>query len=154
MRRAGVGMSDPPGTMRDMAEFFITATQFRKHIAGISHSVAHRQDRYVVTWHRRMHIVVISEEEHRFLRKHRPHRIGPLPATSADTAKWLPLEPRQPEVAEALPDPFNMPIEDVQRHYDAFKSLPLELQPLDWLGRAALRLAIRFTQTMATGPPA
>lgn len=154
MSRARRGMSDPPGTMRAMAEFFISATQFRKHIARISHSVAHRQDRYVVTWHRQMHIIVVCDEDYAFLRRHRPHRIGPLPASSAETAKSLPLEPSNREVAVALPDPFNMPTEDVQRHYDAFKALPLELQPVDWLGRAALRLAIRFSQTMATGPPA
>lgn len=137
-----------------MAEYFISATQFRKHIARISHSVAHRQDRYVVTWHRQMHIIVVGDEDYALLRRLRPHRFGPLPASSAETAKALPIEPEQRDVAVTLPDPFQLPVEDVQRHYDAFKTLPLELQPVDWLGRAALRLAIRFSQTMATGPPA
>jgi len=146
-------MSDPSGTMRSMADLIITATNFRKHIARISHSVAHRQDRYIVTWHRQKHVVVVSYEDYLLLRKLRRHRVGPVPATSEKTAKALPLEPSRKQAAEPLADPFEMPIEDVKRHNEAFKKLPLHLQPWGWIARAARRLAMHLRRTRETGPP-
>src|SRR5262249_32689847 len=50
-RRGFEPMSDPFGRMGGMTETYVTATDFRSHVAQITNCVAWRHDRVVVTRH-------------------------------------------------------------------------------------------------------
>jgi hypothetical protein len=135
-----------------MIETYATATDFRKHLAQIANAVGYRQDRCVVLRHGKEMVALISYEDLQFLRKYRPRKIGP-PSVDAFSPKagWhdhfpdppLPqTEPPPGEEMVTLIDPFEMPLEEVRTYYEEFRHRNDDAELLDWIGRAAVCLAV------------
>ena len=67
-------MSDPFGRIAGMTETYVTATDFRSHIAQITNCVAWRHDRVVVTRHGQEMGGYVCHEDMEFLRRYKPVR--------------------------------------------------------------------------------
>ena len=104
-----------------MAEMHVTATDFRRCIAQIKNAVAYRQDRVVMTLHGRVLVALVSIEDLEFLQEHRPRPSEPTPENFPPGIHLRVEKPRPPPPPKKkLPDPWDMPIEEVRARYQAY----------------------------------
>lgn len=138
-----------------MIETYATATDFRKHLAQIANCVGYRQDRCVITRHGQEIAALVSYEDLEFLRRYKPRKIGP-PSVDAFSPKaaWRDHFPEPPVPQPPLPpepgakgvvilgDPWEMPLADVQRYYEALTEADLvDEEMCVWASRASSRIS-------------
>lgn len=137
-----------------MTETYVTATDFRSHVAQITNCVAWRHDRVVVTRHGQEIGGFVCHEDLEFLRRYKPLRKNKVPSGDvfSPLATWddapdepqqafyvpPPPDPDQPQ--ELLPDPDEGPVEQVQEYFDRYKECTEPFELMDWCGKAGLRL--------------
>ena len=140
-----------------MTETYVTATDFRAHVAQITNCVAWRHDRVVVTRHGQEIGGFVCHEDLEFLRRYKPLRKNKVPSGDvfSPLATWddAPDEPQQAidvpappdpdaktEVVQ-LPDPWQIPYERVKQLYDEFEERRDETEDVAfWFGLAEIRL--------------
>src|SRR4051812_5093875 len=148
-------MSDPFGMLESMTETYVTATDFRAHVAQITNCVAWRHDRVIVTRHGQEMGGFVCQEDVEFLKKHKPMRNKvPSGDVFSPRAIWedgdaggvqraidVPPPPPPPDPEEEtveLPDPWEAPVEEVKRFYEVVKDHWNESpEIMDWFSCAS-----------------
>src|SRR3954469_4953773 len=149
-------MSDPFGMLVGMTETYVTATDFRAHIAQITNCVAWRHDRVIVTRHGQEQGGFVCQEDIEFLKKHKPMRnTMPSGDVFSPRAIWedgqeggvqraIDVPPPEPEPEQdwvELPDPWEASEEDVRFFYELVKDRWNESpEMMEWWGKASGRL--------------
>jgi hypothetical protein len=138
-----------------MTETYVTATDFRSHVAQITNCVAWRHDRVVVTRHGQEIGGFVCHEDLEFLRRYKPLRKNKVPSGDvfSPLATWddAPDEPQQafyvppppdPDAPEERPpDPEEAPYEEVKAYYEKYQDRWDESgERMDWYAMAAGRL--------------
>ena len=136
-----------------MTETFVTATDFRAHVAQITNCIAWRHDRVVVTRHGQEMGALVSFEDLEFLRKYKPLKekvpsgdvfspraIWDEPDGSPQRAIDVPPPPGPDDLIE-LPDPWEMPLEKLQDLYEVVRpGWNQSPEVMEWWSRATGRL--------------
>jgi hypothetical protein len=140
-----------------MAEFTVSASDFRSHLSRVASCVAFREDRCLVSRHGHELVALVSWEDLQFLRKHRP-----VPSLGGKTDCPMPIaahfapRPHAPGAhEERLPDPQTMTLVEVQVLYDQLKNRWHSMAVSDWVVRAARLLHDNAgaPQVAAASPP-
>jgi len=122
-----------------MAEFTLSATDFRTHISRVANCVAFREDRCLISRHGHDLVALVSWEDLQFLRKHRPvpslAEKGELALPTA--ARFVPQRRTPGPHEERLPDPQTMSLLEVQVLYEQLKNRWHSMAVSDWVVRAA-----------------
>jgi hypothetical protein len=140
-----------------MAEFTVSATDFRTHLSRVANCVAFREDRCLISRHGHDLVALVSWEDLQFLRKHRPmpslamNREAPLPIA----ARFVPKQHTPGPHEERLPDPHAMSRLEVQVLYEQLKNRWHSMAVSDWVVRAAkvLQQEAGGMQPAKTAPP-
>jgi PHD/YefM family antitoxin component YafN of YafNO toxin-antitoxin module len=118
-----------------MQETHVTATDFRTHLTDWANAVAARGERIVMSRHRFPMVALVSEDDLKFLRKHKP----------------LAGEEQQGPAVEDLPHPSNIEsVEELERIYEQLKGRN-DVASLRWRGMAFVVLRARtgkYPQTL------
>jgi hypothetical protein len=137
-----------------MTETYVTATDFRAHVAQITNCVAWRHDRAVVTRHGQEMGAYVCHEDLEFLRRYKPlkERV-PSGDVFSPRATWdepvgqqkavdVPPPPDPDEmVSVEVPDPWEGPYEEVKRLHALIEPRRLESpEIMDWFSAATNRL--------------
>ena len=113
-----------------MAEMVVSASEFRVKMKDIGNAVAEEQHRVVVTRHGGPVFVVVSQEDHEFLLRHKP---APTPHPVPD-----PVEPRPED--RVVEHPARMTTEDIELVYEAtHESTDFDVMSWRWKAYYALR---------------
>jgi hypothetical protein len=140
-----------------MAEFTVSASDFRSHVSRVANCVAFREDRCLISRHGRDLVALVSWEDLQFLRKHRP-----VPSLGGKASAPLPIaahfapRPHPPGAhEERLPDPQTMSLLEVQVLYEQLKNRWHSMAVSDWVVRAAkvLGRGAAGTQPAGASPP-
>ena len=140
-----------------MAEFTVSASDFRSHLSRIASCVAFREDRCLISRHGHDLVALVSWEDLQFLRKHRPvPSLGGAAELPLPIAAHFAPRPHPPGAhEERLPDPQSMSLVEVQALYDQLKNRWHSMAVSDWVVRAARLLgsSAGATQPASAAPP-
>jgi len=114
-----------------MAELRVSASELRVHFKDLANRVARGEDAVIVSRHGFEMVVMVSLGDYQRIQK---------------------LKPAESEEPLYLEHPDTMPLEEVERLYEATKN-STDDRTVTWRGKAALSIWVRRDRFCATDPP-